>query len=168
MLGGAWFGYAGSATEAVPPAPTLGYGTCEGQGLEFREVATVADGQFEIWDLWYPEAGSTGMPFARGRLDATEVLWVHAAPPVLAVTVYEGGERVAARGEKLERVGDQFPMTRLAKVGTRVTREDRWPTRADIGAPVLLPGGEVGILKEWWNAEDGSEWRWHVEYYNHA
>ena len=46
--------------------------------------------------------------------------------------------------------------------------EDRWPTAADLGAPVIMPGGEVGILIAWWNAEDGSEWRWQVELYNHA
>jgi hypothetical protein len=32
---------------------------------------------------------------------------------------------------------------------------------------VLLPGGEVGILKQWWNAEDESAWRWQVEFSNH-
>ena len=40
-----------------------------------------------LWDLWYPEAGATGVPIARGRLNPTEVLWVHAAPPTLEVTV---------------------------------------------------------------------------------
>jgi len=30
-----------------------------------------------------------------------------------------------------------------------------------------VPGGEVGILTAWWNAEDGSSWRWQVEFYNH-
>jgi hypothetical protein len=37
--------------------------------------------QLQVWDLWYPQAGATGVPFARGRLDATQVLLVHAAPP---------------------------------------------------------------------------------------
>ncbi len=32
---------------------------------------------------------------------------------------------------------------------------------------VILPGREVGQLLQWWNAEDGSEWRWQVEFYNH-
>jgi hypothetical protein len=31
---------------------------------------------------------------------------------------------------------------------------------------VLLPGGEAGILKSWWNADDRKEWRWDVEFYN--
>jgi hypothetical protein len=33
---------------------------------------------------------------------------------------------------------------------------------------VILPGGEVGTLIRWWNTEDGSEWRWQVEFYNHT
>jgi len=43
-----------------------------------------------LWDLWYPEAGATGVPIARGRLNPTEVLWVHAAPPTLEVTARAG------------------------------------------------------------------------------
>ena len=27
----------------------------------------------ETWDLWYPGAAATGLPFARGRLDPTDV-----------------------------------------------------------------------------------------------
>jgi hypothetical protein len=51
--------------------------------------------------------------------------------------------------------------------GDRITREDFWPTQSDVGQLVILPGGEVGQLIRWWNAEDGSEWRWQVEFYNH-
>jgi hypothetical protein len=51
--------------------------------------------------------------------------------------------------------------------GDGVEREDLWPDDEDHGRPVMLPGGEVGILLSWWNAEDGSEWRWQVEFYNH-
>lgn len=121
----------------------------------------------QTWELWYPEAGASGLEFARGRIDPTSVLWVHAAPPVLAVTVREGDDRVTARGEPLRRAGDQLPLTRLELVGDRVEREDRWPTDADLGSLVILPGGEVGTLLAWWNAPDGSEWRWQVEFYNH-
>jgi len=31
---------------------------------------------------------------------------------------------------------------------------------------VILPGGEAGILKAWWNADDRKEWRWQIEFYN--
>jgi len=50
---------------------------------------------------------------------------------------------------------------------SQLVREDRWPGQADLGAPIMLPGGEVGILTAWWNAEDGSAWRWQVEFSNH-
>lgn len=58
-------------------------------------------------------------------------------------------------------------MTRLRRVGDQITLQDLWPEAEDIGRPVLLPGGEAGILRSWWNAVDGSEWRWQVEFYNH-
>jgi hypothetical protein len=121
----------------------------------------------QSWELWYPEAAATGLPFARGRLDPTDVLWVHAAPPTLAVVVRDGDERIVARGASLKRAGERFPMTRLSVVGAEVRREDRWPRQDDLGARVILPGGEVGTLVAWWNADDGSEWRWRVEFYNH-
>ena len=120
----------------------------------------------QTWELWYPAAAATGLEFARGRIDPTTVLWVHAAPDRLAVTVRTGDDRVVARGEPLERLGSSCPMTRLTIQGDAVKREDRWPTDADLGALVILPGGEVGVLTAWWNAEDGSAWRWSVELSN--
>ena len=120
----------------------------------------------QTWELWYPAAAATGLEFARGRIDPTTVLWVHAAPDRLAVTVRTVDDRVIARGEPLERVGRAFPMTRLSIEGNAVRREDRWPTDTDLGALVILPGGEVGVLTAWWNAEDGSAWRWSVEFSN--
>ena len=120
----------------------------------------------DIWDLWYPGAAATGLPFARGRLDRTDVLWVHAAPKKLDVAVRGWDGTVRARGE-VTREGGYLPMTRLEVTSNTIRREDRWPTQEDIGALVILPGGEVGTLVEWWNADDGSEWRWRVEFYNH-
>ena len=120
----------------------------------------------ETWDLWYPGAAATGLPFARGRLDSTDVMWVHSPPKKLDVTVRRLDGSVRARSE-VAREGSYLPMARLEIVEGRVTREDRWPTDADVGALVILPGGEVGTLTEWWNAPDGSEWRWQVEFYNH-
>ena len=122
--------------------------------------------QSQLWDLWYPKAAATGVPFARGRLDATEILFVHAAPPMLTVEVRsEAGQRVAY-AKDLPQTDDR-PMARLTLQGENITREDLWPTESDIGQLVILPGGEVGTLTSWWNAQDGSEWRWQVEFYNH-
>ena len=120
----------------------------------------------ETWDLWFPEAAARGLPFARGRLRATEALLAHALPEVIDVEVRDDAGAVLARGKKLERTADT-PILRLTRQGETVTREDIWPGQGDIGRPVLLPGGETGILKAWWNAPDRQEWRWQVEFYNH-
>jgi hypothetical protein len=120
----------------------------------------------QIWDLWYPNAAAQGLAFARGRLDATDVLLVHAAPETLDVVVRDDNGNLLAQGKNLARTAER-PMARLTVRGDRIEREDLWPTAEDRDRPVILPGGEVGILLGWWNAEDGSEWRWQVEFYNH-
>jgi len=126
----------------------------------------MADKTIELWDLWYPQAAATGLSFARGRLDATDVMLVHAPPPSLTVEVRtDAGLRVAI-GVDLRQTADR-PMARLRRHGDRIEREDLWPTAEDIGRLVILPGGEVGTLRQWWHAADGSEWRWQVEFYNH-
>jgi hypothetical protein len=119
----------------------------------------------QTWELWYPGAAATGLPFARGRLDPTEVLWVHSPPKKLEVTVRSFDGSVVAKGI-VTREGDYLPMARLTVAGNGLTREDRWPTEADLGELVIVAGGEVGTLVEWWNAPDGREWRWRLEFYN--
>ncbi|HYI14372.1 MAG TPA: hypothetical protein VEX37_03200 [Thermomicrobiales bacterium] len=121
--------------------------------------------QHEVWDLWFPDAAAQGLPFARGRLDATDVLLVHAAPASLRVEVRDDDGNRLAFADGLTRTADR-PIARLTRTSGSVTRLDLWPEAEDIGRPVILPGGEVGILKAWWNADDGSEWRWTVELYN--
>ncbi len=121
--------------------------------------------QLQIWDLWYPQAGATGVPFARGRLDATNVLLVHAAPPMLTVEVRSDDGKRLAYAQDLAQTADR-PMARLTVQRENIIREDLWPTQEDIGRFVILPGGEVGQLLSWWNAKDGSEWRWQIEFYN--
>jgi len=120
----------------------------------------------QFWDLWYPQAASTGLAFARGRLDPTDTLLVHAPPPFLTVEIRNENGRRLAYGVDLAQTADR-PMARLTRRGKDVVREDLWPRQKDIGQIVLLPGGEVGVLMQWWNAEDGSEWCWQVEFYNH-
>lgn len=121
----------------------------------------------EDWDMWYPQAGATGLPFARGRVSAgVEVLLVHAAPPALSVTVRDADGRQLAVGVDLA-ASDDTPIARISRRGDRIERVDIWPSHADIGRLVLLPGGEVGTLTAWWHADDHSAWRWSVEFYNH-
>ncbi len=122
--------------------------------------------ELHTWELWYPGAAATGLPIARARIDPIDVVWAHSMPRTLAVTVRQGEDRVLARGEPLKREGAYLPMTRLIIEGDAVLREDRWPTDADLGTIVILPGGEAGVLTAWWNAPDGSAWRWSVEFSN--
>jgi hypothetical protein len=122
----------------------------------------------ETWELWYPAAAANGLLLARSRIDPTDVVWVHSPPDVLAVLVRDGEAGILAQAGELRRDGPHFPMARLQRAGMSIRREDRWPAAADAGAVVILPGGEAGELKSWWNADDGSEWRWQVEFYNHV
>src|SRR5688500_20142701 len=110
----------------------------------------------QTWELWYPGAGATGIPVARARIDPQAVVWAHSLPRKASVTVREGDDRVIARGEGITRAGHYFPMTRLALEGDAVTREDRWPTDADLGAIVILPGGEAGVRTAAGNADAGT------------
>jgi hypothetical protein len=129
----------------------------------------VAD-ELETWDLWYPGPGATGLSFARARVRAGDVsdrLLVHAAPQLLQVTVRDQAGRQVASGDRLER-HQPGPMSFLVRRGGSITLEDGWPTEQDIGRVVILPGGEAGILKSWWHAEDHKEWRWQVEFYNQS
>jgi hypothetical protein len=80
--------------------------------------------------------------------------------------VLSAAGRRLAFGHDLAQTADR-PMARLTRRGRRIVREDLWPAEKDIGRMVILPGGEVGELLEWWNARDGSQWRWRVEFYNH-
>jgi hypothetical protein len=119
----------------------------------------------EVWELWYPGAAAHGLSFARGRLDATDVILVHSLPDTLDIDVRDDDGVLIARGKGLESTAER-PMARLTRRGNTIEREDCWPTQEDIGRPVLLPGGEVGILTSWWNAEDEKSWRWQVEFFN--
>jgi hypothetical protein len=126
--------------------------------------------QLETWDLWFPGPGASGLPFARARVnakDASDRILVHAAPQKLQVTVRAQSGEVVAKGEGLER-HQPGPMSYLVRHGSTITLEDGWPTQQDIGRLVLLPGGEAGILKAWWNADDRKEWRWQIEFYNQS
>ena len=113
-------------------------------------------------------AAANGLYFARSRIDPTDVVWVHSPPELLAIVVRDGEAGILAKAGELRREGPYVPMARLLRAGTSISREDRWPAAADIGSLVILPGGECGELKHWWNADDGSEWRWQVEFYNHV
>ncbi|MEZ4553913.1 MAG: hypothetical protein R3B59_08400 [Dehalococcoidia bacterium] len=69
----------------------------------------MAESGTEMWDVWSPEAAATGLLLGKGRLDTTDVLWLHAAPEVISVRVRADDERLVARGRELRRAGGNCP-----------------------------------------------------------
>ncbi len=80
--------------------------------------------------------------------------------------VYDDNRNILVQGADLKRTANT-PIARLQLRGRQVTREDIWPTEADFGLPVLLAGGEVGILQQWWKDKEEQQWRWRLEFYNY-
>jgi hypothetical protein len=117
------------------------------------------------WDLRNPDGAMLGMEFAHGVADATDCMLAHSLPERVTVVVTDEQGNVVAKGEELAH-DESRPMARLWVRDDRVERENVWPDDSDLGRPVILPGGEVGILRSWWNADDGSAWRWQVEFSN--
>lgn len=120
----------------------------------------------QVWDLWVPDIAAQGLSFARGRLNATDVLLVHAAPDKLNIEVRGDDGSLLAKGMNLSRTANT-PMARIRRQSDKIIREDIWPEETDYGTPVIVAGGEVGILQKWWNAPDQQQWRWSLEFYNH-
>jgi hypothetical protein len=118
-----------------------------------------------IWEIRNPDGASMGLEFARARLDGYATLLVHAAPSRIEVVVRDAAGAQLASAEDLEAEG-ATPMSRLTVREGSIRRENVWPDDSDVGLPVILPGGEVGILISWWNAEDHSSWRWQIELSN--
>jgi len=118
-----------------------------------------------MWDLRNPDGGMLGLEFARAVADECDCMLAHSLPERVNVTVTDEAGNVVASGEELSADGSP-PMARLWLRGDHIERENVWPDHSDLGRPVILPGGEVGILQSWWNADDGSAWRWQVEFSN--
>lgn len=119
------------------------------------------------WSLRSNDGGMNGLEFCLAYTSGGhQRALVHAAPSKLKVEVRTDEDDLIAAGVA-ERSGDYTPITLLELGADGVTREEIWPTADHYGLPVLLPGGEVGVLKAWSNAEDRSWWRWSIELSNH-
>lgn len=121
-----------------------------------------------LWQIRSRDGAMNGLEFARCTTagDFTRVL-VHAAPAQASVEVTADDGTTVVRADA-DRAGDYSPMTLLELGGGEVRRSEVWPDGDLVGLPVLLPGGEVGILGSWEHAEDHSWWRWTVEFSNHV
>jgi hypothetical protein len=119
------------------------------------------------WEIRSRDGGMNGLEFARcltaggfGRV------LVHAAPARMSVAVTADDDTVVARGD-VDREGGYSPMTLVELGGPAIRRAEVWPDPELYGLPVLLAGGEVGLLQRWEHADDQSWWRWSVEFSNH-
>jgi len=121
------------------------------------------------WNLRSRDGGMNGLEFSRATTASgfTRAL-IHAAPTQLSVEVIDDLGIMVARGDDLDRIGDYIPMTMLAIDGTEICRKEVWPDDTMYGLPVLLAGGEVGILRAWHHSEDHRWWKWSLELANHT
>jgi hypothetical protein len=94
---------------------------------------------------------------------------IHAAPAKASIEVRtdDDADAVVVSGD-LDRDGEYSPMTLLELNDGDLRREEIWPDRRHIGLPVLLAGGEVGLLRHWEHADDHSWWQWQIEFANHV
>jgi hypothetical protein len=128
-----------------------------------RAVARVV-----MWEVRNPDGGSTGLELARARMEEHRNVLGHALPERIDVDVTDEEGTVIARARGLEHDA-ATPMSRLdLDEEGGIVRANVWTDASDMGKPVILPGGEVGILREWWNADDHSAWRWTIELSNHS
>ena len=120
------------------------------------------------WNLRARDGGMNGLEFSRCTTAGgfSRVL-VHAAPALLSVEIIDDEGHPIARSD-LDRDGDYSPMTLLEIVDGAVRRTEVWPPEDLHGVPVLLSGGEAGLLTRWHHAQDHSWWRWSVEFSNHV
>ena len=120
------------------------------------------------WELRSRDGGMNGLEFARCTTASgfSRVL-VHAAPGTLRLLLTADDGTTIARGD-VDRDGDYSPITLLELDRGTVRRSEIWPDHGNLGLPVLLPGGEVGVLTAWEHAGDRSWWRWSVEFSNHV
>jgi hypothetical protein len=119
------------------------------------------------WSIRSSDGGMNGLEFCKAlTAGGHRRVLVHAAPRTLEVEVREDG-RLVAEGSA-ERDGDYTPITEVVLTdGGSVERREVWPDGSFVGLPVLLCGGEVGILQAWHHSDDRDWWRWSIELSNH-
>ena len=71
---------------------------------------------------------------------------IQSAPADAEVRIIDGDDTVVARAD-LQRTGDYSPMTLIELDSSAMRRSEVWPDADLCGVPVLLAGGEVGVLQ---------------------
>src|SRR6185437_3225520 len=98
------------------------------------------------WNVRSGDGGMNGLEFTRATTaGGFRRVLIHAAPAQAQVEVRAEDDHLVARGD-LQRDGDYSPMTLLEIDGGELRRQEIWPDESVLGLPVLLAGGEVGVL----------------------
>ena len=119
------------------------------------------------WTIRTRDGGMNGLEFATATTaGGYDRVLIHAAPAQASIEI-RASETVVASGD-IDRDGDYSPMTLVELADGLLRREEIWPDDQHVGLPVLLAGGEVGLLRLWEHADDRSWWRWQVEFSNHT
>lgn len=120
------------------------------------------------WNLRSGDGGMNGLEFSTcTTAGGFRRVLIHAAPAQLQVEVVSDDRELIAEGH-LDREGDYSPITLLELSHGKARRSEVWPDESHYGLPVLIAGGEVGVLQSWQHADDRSWWRWQVEFSNHT
>jgi hypothetical protein len=120
------------------------------------------------WNVRSNDGAMNGLEFGRcTTAGGLQRVLIHAAPGRAAIEIIDADDRLVARAN-LNRSGEYRPMTLVELEGSTLRRSEIWPTEQHYGLPVLLSGGEAGILQGWQHAEDHSWWRWSLEFSNHV
>jgi hypothetical protein len=117
-------------------------------------------GNEECWAVETSKDGSKWRFFGKAWKSPGEPVLMHA--PVRWLRFRQLiPEEVGEWSEPLEAAG-ATPMSIVSMEDHR--REDVWPDERHVGLPMMLPGGEIGRLLAFEHTEDGSSWRYSLEF----
>ena len=120
------------------------------------------------WNLRARDGAMNGLEFAKATTaSGFSRALIHAAPAQLSAEIVDHSGSLVARGDTLDRAGAYLPMTLLTIDDGEIRRSEIWPDVDHYGLPVLLAGGEVGLLRMWEHSLDHSWWKWSLEFANH-
>jgi hypothetical protein len=117
-------------------------------------------GNEECWAVETSKDGERWRFFGRAWKSPGEPVLMHAPVRYLRYRQLIPQER--SEWSAPLQTGGETPMSIVSM--ERATRDDVWPDVSHVGLPLLLPGGEIGRLQSFEHAEDGSSWRYSLEF----
>jgi hypothetical protein len=117
-------------------------------------------GNEECWAVETSKDGSKWRFFGKAWKSPGELVLMHAPVPWVRYR-----QLIPVESAEWSDPVESEAVTPISVVSMEAgTREDVWPDESHRGLPMLLPGGEVGRLLAFDHAEDGSTWRYSLEF----